>query len=418
MTTDYRYGLNSKFGKGYCPVCGRKSLVPYIDRRTGELLPEEFGRCDHQTSCGHILSPYTKGTDGNSYSDFIFQQEREQWKQDNGHSQQRHRPTFDRKPFVAPEPRPAVLQTIPADVHERSLTAYDSNNFAYLLRSQLGIGAANELVERYRLGTYRADYELSIKDGEQFVQRNFGKGGTIFWCLDAEGKAYGGQGVLFNDNGSTVKFKNSKGEEDRCNRPIAYLTKRFLKDRKKPIPEWLEVYETTEDRFPYPFGLNLIATAPKELPIALCESPKTAMLAAGYFPKMVWMAIWSLSYLNKARLESLRRRNIVLFPDCSKNGKAFEAWKQKADELNGKGFRITVSDFLEKNTTTEQKAKGYDLADFLLSEYRGYPPSWDSKPGDSPGIELIQSPTAEEWATTLGIDAEKVLRPVQLQFVG
>ncbi|KAA9356856.1 MULTISPECIES: DUF6371 domain-containing protein [Larkinella] len=410
-TTDYRYGLHSKYGKGYCPSCGRKSYVPYIDKRTNELAPEEFGRCDHQTSCGHILSPYTKGQGRQSYADEVYDQERQQWQQDNRYpidGPNRQRSTGPRTPVAPPEPRPVILQTMPQDVFTRSLSGYESNNFAKLLMSHFGSEVATSLIDRFKLGTYKADYELAYWTDKRYITQSFGKGGAIFWMLDANGQVYGGQGVLFDENGATVKFKTPTGDSDRCNRPISYLAKRYLKDRKMPIPDWLTRYETTENKFPYPFGLQQLATAPKGQSIAITESPKTAMLAAGYFPQLCWMAIWSLSYLNKDRLEPLRHRTIALFPDCSKDGKAFDVWKQKADELNANGFRIVVSDYLEKNTSDEQKAKGYDLADFILGEWKGYPPSWDRKPGQIPNCRLIPSLNRFYYAKITGISPDRV----------
>ncbi|GAB3935340.1 DUF6371 domain-containing protein [Larkinella terrae] len=414
MSTPYRYKLHSKSGKLYCPSCGRRTYVPYRDDRTGDLLPEEFGRCDREANCNYSFSPYDKGTSGVSYSDQVYEADRQQWKGGQVTPQARPAPA----PKQPPTPE---LQQIPADVFTRSLGNYEANHFAYMLKGHFGNTHAQELIERFRIGTYKANYRITQNVGDRFKVEDFGKGGTIFWCQDVDGNTYGGQGVLFSVDARTVKFKDGEGGFDRCNRPIHYLIKSYLKEQGKALPEWLERYEVTGDKFPYPFGLHQLATAPPDQTIGIVESPKTAVLAAGHFPDLCWMAIWSLSYLNKARLNPLRRRNIVLFPDTSANGTAFERWKQKADELNTKGFNITLSDYLERAATPEQKEQGYDLADFILKEWvekKGYPPTWDNKPNAMPTIELLQSPNGEYWSNQTGVEPGRVLRPVPLHRVG
>jgi hypothetical protein len=59
MSTIYRYSLEKGSKKHLCPNCGKKSLKRYIDNNTGEYLPEQFGRCDHENSCAphYHLSP-------------------------------------------------------------------------------------------------------------------------------------------------------------------------------------------------------------------------------------------------------------------------------------------------------------------------------------------------------------------------
>ena len=52
-----------------------------------------------------------------------------------------------------------------------------------------------------------------------------------------------------------------------------------------------------------------------------------------------------------------------MFPDLSKDGKAFELWSSKAKELNFK-----VSDLLEKLAPETDKNKGCDLADYLIKQ--------------------------------------------------
>ena len=77
-----------------------------------------------------------------------------------------------------------------------------------------------------------------------------------------------------------------------------------------------------------------------------------------FLPTFIWLAVGSLTNLNKSKCEVLNGRNVVLFPDL--NG--FNKWSAKANDF---GFKI--SDLLETKATKEQRKEGLDIADYLLS---------------------------------------------------
>lgn len=60
----------------------------------------------------------------------------------------------------------------------------------------------------------------------------------------------------------------------------------------------------------------------------------------------------------------MQGREVVLFPDL----KATEEWRHKVLMLQSVCKRATCSDLLEKMATDEQRARGLDIADFLLME--------------------------------------------------
>ncbi|GAB4039524.1 hypothetical protein GCM10028774_41240 [Spirosoma jeollabukense] len=105
------------------------------------------------------------------------------------------------------------------------------------------------------------------------------------------------------------------------------------------------------------------------------------------------MAIGGLTYLSLDRLKPLQGRKLVLFPDVSKGGRAFALWNHRAGQLRQHGFVVTISDYLEQRATDEEKAAGLDLADYLLTQWKGYPPSWDELlPGEAtPTLPSITS---------------------------
>ena len=72
MNTEHRYSLASnKVKKLDCPYCGaKKHWQRYIDIETGEVLPEQHGRCDNADKCGKWVTPKDTG-----YAKAIWEQE-------------------------------------------------------------------------------------------------------------------------------------------------------------------------------------------------------------------------------------------------------------------------------------------------------------------------------------------------------
>ena len=107
------------------------------------------------------------------------------------------------------------------------------------------------------------------------------------------------------------------------------------------------------------FGEHLL-TEDQQKPVAIVESEKTAIVAAGYIPEYVWLATAGKNNLNKDKLKALQGRRVKLYPDLG----AFDKWKEIAGGVSG----VTVSDILERRTSGADRAKGLDLADYLLRE--------------------------------------------------
>ncbi len=76
-------------------------------------------------------------------------------------------------------------------------------------------------------------------------------------------------------------------------------------------------------------------------------------------PEYLWLATGSLNEFKASKLEVLRNRRVVAFPDLG----AYDYWFKKAATLD---FTIQVSDYLERNATETQKKDGLDIADFLI----------------------------------------------------
>ncbi len=102
--------------------------------------------------------------------------------------------------------------------------------------------------------------------------------------------------------------------------------------------------------------------------IAIVEAEKTAVIASlckRVFPDLVWLACGGLSQLNIEKLQRVGRgESILLFPDA--NG--FDKWQGIASEARKRGIDVHISNLLETLATSDQKAKGLDLADYLIDE--------------------------------------------------
>jgi hypothetical protein len=400
QATTYRYGLPRKAIKANCPACGfkhRRTLSRYIDNRTGELLPEIYGRCDRESNCGYHLSPYHKDPSGLSYADEVkqregFEQLPRDWfttagklankgytttnivsilcRQEGATVEQAERVAayiFDKARIQSIQPQAisknqtqeSIVYSIPDEVFEQSLGHYDRNQFALLLQKHFGPTVTNELLSRFKVGT-----------------SSYWPGACVFWYIDEQGRKRGGQIKLFDDTFHTIKYVDHNGEKRSKTSWVHTAYARRCDEQKQPYPDWLIEYldeRNDVQKSPCLFGLPQLLASPTDQPVAVVEAPKTAILCTPYFRGFVWVAVGALSYLNAERLAPLKGRNVMLFPDLSKDGTAFARWSRTAEELQQEGHNVTVSDYLELRATDEQKAAGLDLADYLLDHHNEYP---------------------------------------------
>ena len=122
------------------------------------------------------------------------------------------------------------------------------------------------------------------------------------------------------------------------------------------------------------FGEHLLHKNKKV--IAIVESEKTACIMSMLFDKYLWLATGSLNGLSEKKIQVLKERKIILYPDLGiegLNGSPFSIWNMKCDQFKKMGFDIEISDLLEKKGTDYEKRNGYDIADYFLK-------SIDAKP--------------------------------------
>lgn len=215
-----------------------------------------------------------------------------------------------------------------------TLDNYDKNNFIQFLESKFNSEQVSTLLNDYKIGTATS-----------------WNNGTIFWEIDSEGKIRGGKIILYSKQGKRTKYINWKHS---------------LKIKKGEIDSF-----NLSQCF---FGEHLLSKYDK--PIAIVESEKTACIMSILFEKYLWLASGSLGGLNAKKIEVLKNRTIILYPDLGlegKNGSPYIKWKSTSEELKLKGYDIKVSNLLEEKGSRIEREKGFDIADYFLKSIEEKP---------------------------------------------
>lgn len=229
-----------------------------------------------------------------------------------GNAQQRPRPRPVIKCKPAPPPDYIDLGIVQDSIYNRP---YEGNALFAYLSGVCGVQSVLRAFRKYGVGT--------DKDGA-----------TIFWQWDERLRVHTGKIIHYKPDGH--------------------------RDHAKP-PRW--AHNNIKSGYNLQqclFGAHLIYNeTPK---VAIVEAEKTAIVASIYLPDSIWLATGGLQNLQPEKFELLRGKDVILWPDL----KATEKWQEKAEPLRRICRTVTISTDLEKIATDEQRAKGLDLADFLL----------------------------------------------------
>ncbi len=281
-----------------------------------------------------------------------------------------------------PQPKPVF---IPIKVFKQTLTGYEQNVFIRNLLTKVAfpfeVQDIEKVVSLYHLGT---------------VQNGYRKGAVTFPFIDVQGNIRAIQVKQFNEQNHTTgtDFLHS-------------IIEKHHTRNDKPLPEWLEAYNKNEIKVSCLFGEHLLSKYPHN-PIALIEAPKTAVYGTLYFgfpeqpTNLLWLAVYNLSSLNLNKCQALKGRNVYLFPDLSKDGKAFELWSNKATEIQRRlqGTYFHVSDLLEQLAPQQDKEQGKDIADYLIKQdwqlFRKQDMKKAPKPEPLSKVEVFQPEPVEQ----------------------
>lgn len=339
MDNEYRYIFEKGSRKHLCPECGKKRFVRYVDTKTGEYLPEQYGRCDREANCGYHLNPYQDG-----YSKMI-------WGKENGNSiviPTRWKPPTTRK-VQQPPVKPIYFDF---EAFKRTLRPehYENNNFIQNLfgRVQFPFDPKDvtRVIELYRLGTVSAGYR---------------SGAVTFPFIDIDGNVRAVQVKQFDEANHTTgtDFLHS-------------ILAKYYNDIGKQLPEWLETYMSQDKKVSCLFGEHLLNKFPSNR-IALVEAPKTAIYGTLYFglpettDQYLWIAVYNKSSFSLDKVKPLQGRFVDVFPDLSKDGGTFREWEAKAKEFERQlpGTQFKMYDFLEHEALEADRVNGEDIADYL-----------------------------------------------------
>ena len=330
----YKYHLLKYKGKATrltCPQCGRKHcFAPYVDDNDNMVSPE-YGRCDHESSCGYCKYP-------------LSETKRMTYKMAYNKHQYR---SISR---VMPQTQSMdisdeVVNTIPIDIVKRTIRINRPSDFLHFLATIFDKETISRLVREYCIG----------------VTNN---GDVVFYQIDKDGRCRTGKVMKYNrKTGHRIK-------DDSVKTPITWVHS-LLKQQGVLPQEW----ELTQCLF----GEHLLKKYPDK-DVCLVEAEKTAIICSGFMPQCVWVAVGGKTQLGD-KVEVLAGRRITAFPDID----GYDKWKEKVDERPY--LNIQVSDYLQKDSTEEDRMAGIDIADVLIR--------WYSTPGnvDSPEDE---NPIAKE----------------------
>jgi hypothetical protein len=213
--------------------------------------------------------------------------------------------------YVEPIREPIIHSTIDKEVVESTFNWFGNNPFISYLRQKFGNEVAMTLQERYNIGTAKNN-------------------GTIFWQQSYDGEFRTAKVMYYGQNCKRLKDKTSW-----------YL-------HKKINPDFVlrQVF----------FGEHLLKEHP-DMPVALCESEKTAIIMSHLRPEYIWLASGGSEMLNAERFTHLCLRKLTVFPDEGQ----FEKWKSKTGFISGRIMNTEVeSAFLAGNC-----AKGADILDLI-----------------------------------------------------
>ena len=235
--------------------------------------------------------------------------------------------TFEVVNIPKPEPSFHGLELV-----EKTFLSTSSNNFIEFIKTFFAPDEVQKSIQNYLIGTW-----------------DNWKGTTVFWQIDQLEKVHHGKVMMYDQTtGKSAKNKEGKG--------IFSTVRSLLKLDDFVLNQCL-------------FGLHLIDENTKV--VALVEAEKTAVIMSIFKPEYVWLATGSKGGFKYDYLKLIKNYKIVAFPDKSE----YLDWNNKAIELNGFGFKISVSDWLE-NT---DYPNGTDLADVYINELKAEPPqqiSW------------------------------------------
>lgn len=307
-----------------CPKCGRsREFTRYIDEN-GEYIFEDVGKCNKEDSCGYHKKP----------KDHFLENPRSEWTRElRNQSREPDKPT----------------DYLPHELLTQTMRGYERNNFLLFLWDLIGEDSAREQMRKYHVGT-------SIH----------WQGGNVFWQVDINGKVRQLKLMVYNKlTGKRIKKESPAMKWD-------YISETYRvdvggQDKSLIYGKFIQGGKFQDLNLKQCFyGEDLLRNKGR---VAIVESEKTAIVSDHYLKEKeyIWLATGGSNGAGFTKPEVcrvLKDREIILFPDLGK----FDKWTEKAREIQRIiPCKIIVSDLLEANARPEDKARGLDIADYLIA---------------------------------------------------
>ena len=296
-----------------CPECGMKECFTlYFDGNTHQPINKRVGKCNRESKCGYHYTP-------------------KQFFIDNPNVNETTRQACDlhySKPFVAKQQTSLPVGAIPFSYVERS-ASYKSNFVRFLC-------------------------EFMTTEQIKWIGDNYAIGATknkeiIFWQIDITGKVRTGKIMQYNPE-TGKRIKHESGAIDWVHNKLK---------QTKQVPEDFNLQQCF-------FGEHLLKLYPNKT-VAIVESEKSAIIASVQFPDLIWISAGNINGLSVDKCHVLNGRKVILFPDLG----AYNKWNEKVLPIRKEcNCKIKISNFLETVSTPEAKAKGLDIADYMISQLK------------------------------------------------
>jgi hypothetical protein len=301
ITLEPYKGRNSRFS---CPACEKpNSFTRYIHTETNEYIGEKVGRCNREDKCGYHYKP----------KDFY---------EDNGKPTINYPSKFGNSTTKIFKKTNEEFSILSKDIIFDAQIPDKENNFFKFLKSLFDIEEAMRLRELYRLGS-----------SEKW------NGATIFYRIDKQEQYRTGKIMLYD-------VKNGRRIKEPYNH-IAWVHNDLDEFKLKQCL----------------FGEHLLAN--NNMPVAIVESEKTAVICSSFLEKFIWLSTGGKSNLTADMLKVLKDREVTLFPDLG----AYKEWGDKMKNELSFIESIKIDDTLERHATGVLRENGSDLADFFI-EYK------------------------------------------------
>lgn len=316
-STTNRFTLPRRGLKYTCPYCGsRKSFRRYVDIETGKELADFCGICDHKIRCSINYSPHQ-----------LFREHPEL----RPHDLSKH-PLVNGKNCVLIPTSKLPVYTPPAE--------YVQTEFFPLSWAEKAAGRESTFSRWFMQLPWDdelkkkvlAEYYVGATEKDIIVEgQNRGKA-AVFWMIDEQQRVHDAKLIAYNPDGHRVQgWGNSM---------------RSICEKRKRGPQ----LDQTEKVL---FGLHLIGRYPKKT-VCIVESEKSALICACQYPQHLWLATGGCGNLQASKLQPLKNRRIVVYPDSGE----YRKWCERMKESGHKQYCVVDHiEAYEPNT---------DIADIIL----------------------------------------------------